>query len=58
MRYNEIIESVDDDDDLFGRGEHHRFADAIRAQAEEDQRVADEERGCFRAGRGKHRRQG
>ena len=45
MRYNEIIESQDDDDDLFGRGEHHRFADAIRAQAEEDQRVADEERG-------------
>ena len=45
MRYNEIIESVDDDDDLFGRGEHHRFADAIRAQAEEDQRIADEERG-------------
>lgn len=45
MRYNEIIESQDDDDDLFGRGEHHRFADAIRAQAEEDQRIADEERG-------------
>ncbi len=45
MRYNEIIESVDDDDDLFGRGLHHRIAAALLAQAEEDQRIADEERG-------------
>lgn len=45
MRYNEIIESVDDDDELFGRGLHHRIAAALLAQAEEDQRIADEERG-------------
>jgi hypothetical protein len=45
MRYNEIIESADDDDDLFGRGLHHRIAAALLAQAEEDQRIADEERG-------------
>ena len=46
MRYNEIIESMDDDDDdLFGRGLHHRIAAALLAQAEEDQRIADEERG-------------
>jgi hypothetical protein len=45
MRYNEIIESVDDDDDLFGRAQHQRIADALMAAAEEDQRVADEERG-------------
>lgn len=45
MRYNEIIESQDDDDDLFGRGLHHRIADALLAQGEEDQRVSDEERG-------------
>jgi hypothetical protein len=45
MRYNEIIESADDDDDLFGRGLHHRIAAALLAQGEEDQRVADEERG-------------
>lgn len=45
MRYNEIIESIDDDDELFGRGLHHRIAAALLAQAEEDQRIADEERG-------------
>lgn len=42
--YDRTDES-DDDDELFGRAQHQRIADALMAAAEEDQRISDEERG-------------